>query len=117
MLELPSNGTPSVVDVGAFDLGGGTSSAMKTASKTRRVSVFEDSGLIEDAGFEFDAQGNMIDIPLMSERQVSVAASVPGPTSGVESDSGISARVRAEHVGGEHDLQVVPKFYFSFSCR
>lgn len=104
-LVFPSTDTPAGGDLGRIGFVGDTSSALKTGSKAGRTSVFEDTGVIEDPGFEFDGEGNLVTLPLPAERE-NVAASVTGPASRLGSDSAISARVRQEHEAGLQGAQV-----------
>lgn len=104
-LIFPSNDSPSNTGLGSFGLGGGTSSALRTRSKVGRLSVFEDTGFIADPGFEFDAEGNAVDLPPPADR-ASIAASATGPASRIESDSAVSAQVRLDHEVGLQGAQV-----------
>ncbi len=112
-LVLPSTNTPSVRDLGIGRLGfaGDTSSALKTGSRAGRVSVFEDTGIIEDPGFEIDPEGNFVELLPAGQRE-SVAPSAPGPASRLGSDSAISARVHQEHEIGLQGAQVRRKSPF-----
>jgi hypothetical protein len=76
-----------------------TSPAPRTASRTDRVSAFEDTGMVEDPGFEydFDAEGNLIEHPTAGARE----HDLPSATSLVRrpgSELAISAEVRQGHV-------------------
>jgi hypothetical protein len=100
-LVFPSVDTPRG-ELGVFGFGGDTSLAFKTASRASGVSVFEDTGMIEDPGFEFDAEGNVVELPEAGVRE----NAAPGPVSKLGSDSAISAQVRREHEAGLYGAQV-----------
>jgi hypothetical protein len=106
-LVLPSVDTPRG-ELGVFGFAGDTNLAFKTASRAGRVSVFEDTGMIEDPGFEFDAEGNVVQLPKAEVRE-NVAPSAPGPVSKLSSDLAISAQVRREHEAGLYGAQVCLK--------
>jgi hypothetical protein len=106
-LVFPSVDTPRD-ELGVLGFGGDTSSAFKTASRAGRVSVFEDTGMIEDPGFEFDAEGNVVEL-LEAEVRENVGPSTPGPVSKLGSDLAINARVRQEHEAGLYGAQVCLK--------
>jgi hypothetical protein len=106
-LVFPSVETPRG-ELGVFGFGGDTNSAFKTASRAGGVSVFEDTGMIEDPGFEFDAEGNVVELPEAGVRENAVP-SAPGPVSKLGSDSAISAQVRREHEAGLYGAQVCLK--------
>jgi hypothetical protein len=106
-LVFPSVDTPRG-ELDAFGFTGDTSLAFKTASRAGRVSVFEDTGMIEDPGFEFDAEGNVVQLPEVEGRE-NVAPSAPGPVSKLGSDLAISAQVRREHEAGLYGAQVCLK--------
>lgn len=111
-IELPSLDTPSGFGGFDFPLGGGTSSAVKTASRAGAADVFEESAIVQDPGFVFDDEFNIVAIPTDQARQ-SAVRSVTGDGRAV-SESGISARVRAEHEAGGFEDQVsshVPHIY------
>ena len=105
VLVFPSTDTAPDGSLAGFGFAGDTSSALRTESKAGRISVFEDTGLIEDPGFEFDAEGNIVDLPRVTDRE-SALATAGAPRSRVGSDSGISARVREEHEAGLQGVQV-----------
>lgn len=67
--------------------------------------MVEDTGGIEDNGFEFDQYGNIIEAPLAGQRE-SIAPSSTRPASRLGSDSAVSARVRQEHEAGVQGVQV-----------
>jgi hypothetical protein len=106
-LVFPSADTPLGGDLGGFGFGGDTSSALRTASRADRMSVFEDTGMIEDPGFEFDfdAEGNLVEHPTIRERD-GVAPLATGPGSKLGSDSAISAQVRQEYEASLQGAQV-----------
>jgi hypothetical protein len=106
-LVFPSVDTPKG-ELGVFGFGGDISSAFKTASRAGGVSVFEDTGMIEDPGFEFDAEGNVVELPEAGVRE-NAAPSAPGPVSKLGSDSAVSAQVRREHEAGLYGAQVCLK--------
>ena len=106
-LVFPSVETPRG-ELGEFGFGGDTNSAFKTASRAGGVSVFEDTGMIEDPGFEFDAEGNVVELPEAGGRENAVP-SAPGPVSKLGSDSAISAQVQREHEAGLYGAQVCLK--------
>ena len=82
-----------------------TSSALKPGSRAGGRSAFEDTGVIEDPGFEFDAEGNLVEVRAAAQRE-SVAPSATGPASKLGSESAISAQVRQEHEAGLQGAQV-----------
>ena len=106
VLVLPLADTPLGGDLGGYGFGGDTSSAIKTASRAGRGSAFEDTGVIEDPGFEFDAEGNLVIEPAAGGERESPAHSATGPASKLGSDSAISAQVRKEHEAGLQGVQV-----------
>jgi hypothetical protein len=106
-LVFPSFDTPTGAR-GVFGFGGGTSLAFKTASRADQMSVFEDTGMIEDPGFEFDTEGNVVELPEAGVRGNNTP-SAPRPVSKLGSDSAISAQVRLEHKAGLHRAQVCLK--------
>ena len=103
-LVIPSADTPLGGDLGGYGFMGDTSSAIKTASRADRVSAFEDTGVIEDPGFEFDAEGNLVIEPASGEKK-SVVPSVAGPVSKLGSDSAVSTQVHQEHEAGLRSVQ------------
>lgn len=106
-LVFPSVDTPRG-ELGVFGFGGDISSAFKTTSRAGGVSVFEDTGMIEDPGFEFDAEGNVVELPEAGVRE-NAAPPAPGHISKLSSDSAISAQVRREHEAGLYGAQVCLK--------
>ena len=104
-LVFPSTDTAPGRDFGGIGFAGDTSSALKTGSRTAQVSVLEDTGIIEDPGFEFDPEGNMVVLPSTAEGE-GVIPPTAGPASRLGSDSAISARVRQEHEAGLQGAQV-----------
>ena len=111
VLEFSSADMPSGSGLGGFGFAGGTSSVSKPATKAAGLMDFleQETGIIQ-ADFEFDGDGNLVDLPPPKERAIpaergSAAGSMRLP-SRPESDSGISAQVRAEHEGGRQGLQV-----------
>ena len=103
-IELPSLDAPGGFGGFDFPLGGGTSSAVKTGSRAGAADVFEESGIVEDPGMMLDDDFNIVVVPTDQERQ-SAVRSVTGDGRAV-SESGISARVRAEHEAGAFEDQV-----------
>ena len=117
-IELPSLDTPGGFGGLDFPMGGATSSAVKTASRAGTADVFQESAIVEDPGFVIDPDGNIVDIPTEQARQ----SAAPFVTGRAVSDSGISARVRAEHEAGvledqvsTHASKFVPTDQFSLS--
>ena len=111
VLEFSSADMPSGGGLGGFGFAGGTSSVSKPANESAGLMDFLDheSGIIQ-ADFEFDGDGNLVDLPQPKVRATpaergSVAGSMRLP-SRLGSDSGISAQVRAEHEGGRQGLEV-----------
>lgn len=106
-LVFPSAVTQLSGDLGGLGFGGDTSSAHKTASRADRVSVFEDTGMIEDPGFEFefDADGNLFEHPTAGQRAF-VAPSATDIAVKHGSDSAVSGQVREEHEAGLQGAQV-----------
>jgi hypothetical protein len=106
-LVFPSAETPLAGDFSGFGFAGDTSSVLKVASRADRVSVFENIGMIEDPGFEFDfdAKGNLVEQPTTGERE-RVFRSTADPASKSWIDSAISAEIRQEHEAGLHGAQV-----------
>ena len=106
VLELPSMDTPD--NHGGFDLnfGIGTSSALKSGSKTGTVIDAEEPGIIEDPEFEMTADGDLVPIP----RLESFSGGSEAPQVGVEgrgaSGSAVGARVSAAHVAENVDFDV-----------
>ena len=98
-LVFPSTNTPLGGDLGGYGFRGDTSSAIKTASQAGRASAFEDTGVIEDPGFEFDAEGNLVIEHASGERE-SVVPSVAAPVSKLGIDLAVSTQVRQEHEAG-----------------
>ena len=105
-LMLPSLDTPGGFGDFSVNLGGGTSSVAKTASKAGLADIFEESPIIEDPEFEIAEDGSIVALPSREERARQSA--VPFAV-GSGRDSAISARVRAEHEGGMADDQVRPQ--------
>ena len=97
-LELPSMDTPD--GFGGFHLpfGVGTSSAVRSGSRARAVDDFQESAIVQDPGIMIDEDGSIVAIPTDQERQ-SAVPSVAGDGRAI-SESGYSARVRAEHEAG-----------------
>ena len=103
-IELPSLDTPGGFGGFDFPLGAGTSSAVKTGSRAGAADVFEESAIVQDPGFVLADDGSIVAVPTDEARQ-SAARSVTGDGR-AESESGISARVRAEHEAGAFEDQV-----------
>ncbi len=108
-IELPSLDTPR--DFAGFDfpLGAATSSGMKTGSRVGAVDVFEESAIVEDPGFMIDDDGSIVATTTDQARQ-SALPSATGEGRAV-SESGTSARVRAEHEAGGFEDQVSDSTY------
>jgi hypothetical protein len=79
-------------DVGDFLLPGPLASS---AQKSTRPDMHEDS-FIEDAAFEFDEEGNIVEIPASRDRQLPEG----GKDLTSETGSAVERRVREEHVQG-----------------
>ena len=108
-LVFPSIDTPRG-ELDMFGFGDDTSLALKTSIRADRVTVIEDTGMIEDPGFEFDAEGNVVELPEVGARE-SATTSAPGPVSKLGNDSIINAQVRLEHEAGLYGAQVCLKSY------
>jgi len=105
-LVFPSADTPNR-GFGGFDIGGDFSSAMKTARNMGHVTVFEDSAINENPEFDFDMEGNILELPAVGPGDIqSVAPSVIEVGARLDSDSGISRRVRVEHEVDIHSEEV-----------
>ena len=104
---LPSAGTSSRSVPGGF--AGDTSSAVKAGSRVDHPSIFEDTGLIEDPGFGFDEEGNMVMIPAATERPEGEETAAParGRESRIATDSGIGATLEQQLAEGLHVGEVV----------
>ena len=104
-LLLPSMDTHG--EFGGLDInvGGVTSSAVRSGSKLGPLGEFEESAIIENPEFEFDRDGNLVLRSDEHQAQQSEAPSVMGQAR-APSESGISARVRAEHEVGmaQHEV-------------
>jgi hypothetical protein len=95
-LVLPSADTPNG-GFGRFNVGD-FSSAMKTAGNMGHVTVFEDSAINENPEFDFDMEGNILELPPVDPGDIqSVAPSEIGVGARLDNDSGISGRLRVEH--------------------
>ena len=103
-IELPSLDTPGGFGGFDLDLGPGTSSAVRTASKAGAGDIFQESAIVENPEFEIAEDGSIVAIPTDQPRH-SAVPSVTGEGRAV-SESGISARVRAEHEAGGIEDQV-----------
>lgn len=104
-LDLPSIDTPG--DFGGFDLALGSvaSSATRPGSRAGTeagaAAEFEESAVIDVPDFEFDDEFNLV--PTVAGR----ASGAPSVAEGLAiSESGVSARVRAEHEAGIAEDQV-----------
>ena len=97
VLVLTSTDTAPDKGFGGFRFGD-TISALRTASQADRVSVFEDTGMIEDPGFEydFDAEGNLVEHPTVGERE-RAALPATGLARRLGSELAISAQVHQSH--------------------
>ncbi|KAF2839785.1 hypothetical protein M501DRAFT_1010816 [Patellaria atrata CBS 101060] len=100
-LIIPSTDTAAGADIGGFIISG-DDHHLTSASKPLGGSVLsareEDDGLLPEADFEFDAEGNLLEFttPLAGPRQSSVGTARPVPGS-----DGTSSRVRREHEEGQ----------------
>ena len=105
-LVLTSTDTAPGNGFGGFRVGE-TSSALRTASRANRVSVFDDTGMIEDPGFEydFDAEGNLVEHPTAGEKE-RAAPSATGRASRLGSDSVTAVQVRQGHEAALRVVQV-----------
>ena len=94
-LEIPPSGTESAGGFGGFEL---PSSVAGSRRDTRRgIELEEEAGLLPDVGFQFDAEGNLIDLGPQPEEPIeSVGREQPR----IRSDSLASARMRREHEEG-----------------
>jgi meiotic recombination protein REC8 len=106
-LVFPSAETPLAVDFSGFAFAGDTGSVLKTANRADRVSMFEDTGMIEDPGFEydFDAKGNLVEYATRRERQ-RVSHSIADPASKTWIASAISGQIREEQETSLQGAQV-----------
>jgi len=98
-LILPPAGTPLDIQPVGFGFPGDTRSGLKSGNRPHLVSVFEDTGIVENPLFEFDEEGNMVDLPPATE-PISASPSAIGPVSRVGSELGLTDRVRREHEAG-----------------
>lgn len=107
ILLFPSTDTPPGNDLGWCGVEGATSSAITTVSRARRFSVFEDTGMIDDPGYEFgfDAEGNIVEHPTQGEREPAApSATIPARKPG--SDLATSAPERPERDAGRQSAEV-----------
>jgi hypothetical protein len=113
VLVLTSTDTTPGNGFGGFRFGE-TNSAVRTASRANRVSIFEDTGMIEDPGFEydFDAEGNLVEHPTAGEKE-RAAPSATGRASRLGNDSAVAVQVRQDHEAALRVVQARLKRSFS----
>ena len=102
VLDIPSLDTPG--GFGGMHLGSGVESSVRafSAAKSNALPIHEESAIISDPDFEIAEDGSLV-VPTNTRK---VEATPVGDNAGPVSESGFSARVRAEHEQGMEAEQV-----------
>lgn len=114
-LELPSGNTSHGGGFGEFDFGlaPGMQAAERSENKGPDPSVLDEETGILDVGWEFDEHGNMIETAQTPRPTAVGPAGERAPATRIGTDSGLTARVRQEHVEGSQAPQKVIHLYGS----
>ncbi|KAK2765035.1 hypothetical protein FQN54_008734 [Arachnomyces sp. PD_36] len=91
-LNLSSPTMPPMNDMGAFGVSSDVNSSAQKGSQLGRGSMFEEEGFLLDADFEFDEEGNIIELDRNATPQVVRAGSEIGGLS----ESVVTGRVRRD---------------------
>jgi hypothetical protein len=103
-LDLPAIDTPS--GFGGMSFGGATSAGGGSIGPATHAGRYEESPFIDDAEFAITADGELVEVERgEGEKQPSKGGSVVGEGKAL-SESGFSARVRAEHEAGAAGFEV-----------
>ncbi len=111
-LVIPTSDTGGAAEIGGFAIAGDDDDLAQRGSRIG-APMFEgeDEGFIPDVDFEFDAEGNVVELNAEDRALRQFATGVGG--SRLSRDSAASGRVRREH---EEGLQAMAQLEVSFHC-
>lgn len=97
-IVIPSSGTSNRVGSG-FNLAQSVAGSVHGEAQPGLI-LEEDSGFLPDIDFNFDADGNIVELDPVQQPTLPQS----GPPGRVRSDSAVSARVRQEHQEGQQQI-------------